>query len=193
MTVAMLAQSYLEMHGAELRSRQELARKMHSDVLPVIGNMHIADLHRRDIHRVLDPIKARGSAAMAGKVYADVRAMLNWAVKRGLLDTNPANGMEEGDGSKARTRWLSEEEIAALWPALSMLKAPVAMALKLALATGQRIGEVCGMVEDELDLAKAVWTIPAERSKNGEAHTVPLSAMALELIAEAAVRPSMVA
>ena len=43
MTVAMLAQSYLEMHGAELRSRQELARKMHSDVLPVIGNMHIAD------------------------------------------------------------------------------------------------------------------------------------------------------
>ena len=122
---------------------------------------------------------------MAGKVYADVRAMLNWAVKRGLLDTNPANGMEEGDGSKARTRWLSEEEIAALWPALSMLKAPVAMALKLALATGQRIGEVCGMVEDELDLAKAVWTIPAERSKNGEAHTVPLSAMALELIAEA--------
>ena len=59
------------------------------------------------------------------------------------------------------------------------------MALKLALVTGQRIGEVCGMTEDELDLAKALWTIPAERSKNGEAHKVPLSDMALELIAEA--------
>ena len=185
MTVAMLAESYIQMHGNGLRSRSELARKMHADIIPVIGNMELAKLHRRDIHRVLDPIKERGSPAMAGKVYADVRAMLNWAVKRGLLDSNPANGMEEGDGSKARTRWLKKEEIALLWPALSTLKPPVAMALKLALITGQRIGEVCGMVEDELDLAKAVWTIPAERSKNGEAHAVPLSSMALELIAEA--------
>ena len=93
--------------------------------------------------------------------------------------------MEEDDGSKARTRFLTEEEIAAVWPALSMLKEPVELALKLALVTGQRIGEVCGMTEAELDLPKAVWTIPAERSKNGEAHTVPLSDMALELIAEA--------
>ena len=38
------------------------------------------------------------------------------------------------------------------------------------------------MTEAELDLAKAVWTIPAERSKNAHAHTVPLSGMALELI-----------
>ena len=35
------------------------------------------------------------------------------------------------------------------------------------------------------DLPKALWTIPAERSKNGEQHKVPLSDMALELIAEA--------
>jgi integrase len=188
MTVAMLAKSYLEMHGAALRSKDELARKMHSDVLPVIGKMKIAELHRRDIHRVLNPIKGRGSVAMAGKVYADVRAMLNWAVKQGLLDNNPADGMDEGNGSKARTRWLTGEEIAALWPALTMLKPPIAMALKLALVTGQRIGEVCRMTEDELDLAKAIWTIPAERSKNGEEHAVPLSDMALERIAEARAR-----
>jgi integrase len=41
------------------------------------------------------------------------------------------------------------------------------------------------MTLDELDFAKALWTIPAERSKNGEEHKVPLSDMALELIAEA--------
>jgi integrase len=66
-----------------------------------------------------------------------------------------------------------------------MLKKPVELALKLALITGQRIGEVCGMTESELDVAKAVWTIPSERSKNGEEHKVPLSNLALELIAEA--------
>ena len=38
---------------------------------------------------------------------------------------------------------------------ISSLKAPVAIALKLALVTGQRIGEVCGMTESELDMPKA--------------------------------------
>jgi integrase len=185
MTVAMLAESYIQKHASVIRSGAEIARKMHSDVLPVIGDMKITEVHRRDIHRVLDPIKERGSPAMAGKVYAGLRAMFRWAVARGLLDHSPVAGMEEGDGSKARTRFLTEEEIAALWPALSMLKPPVTMALKLALVTGQRIGEVCGMTESELDLPKALWVIPPERSKNGTAHAVPLSDMALDLIAEA--------
>jgi integrase len=185
MTVAMLAESYLEKHASKLRSHDEVRRKMHADILPVIGDVKLAELHRRDIHRVLDPIKERGSPAMAEKVYTDLRAMLNWAVKRGLLDSNPAVGMEEGGVSKPRERYLSEDEIVALWPALSQFKKPVELALKLALVTGQRIGEVTGMTDDELDLAKAVWTIPVERSKNGKAHAVPLSDMALELIAEA--------
>jgi integrase len=89
MTVAMLAESYLEKRAATLRSRSEVARKIRADILPV-GNMNLADLHRRDIHRVLDPIKERRSPAMAEKVYTDLRAMLNWAVRRCLLDTNPA-------------------------------------------------------------------------------------------------------
>ena len=122
--------------------------------------MPLADLHRRDVHRVLDPIKERGSPASARKVFTELRAMLNWAVARGLLDHNPAAAMQEDDGGKARERFLDEEEIAALWPALSSLKRPVALALKLALVTGQRIGEVCGMTEDEFDLAEGVVDDP---------------------------------
>jgi len=185
MTVAMLAEKYLQKHATTLRSHAEVKRKLRTNILPVIGRVTLADLHRRDIHRVLDPIKERGSPAMAEKVYTDVRALLNWAVKRGYLDSNPAARMEEGGVSKPRERFLTEEEIAALWPALSTFKPDVEWALKMALITGQRIGEVCGMTVSELDLQKALWTIPAERSKNGHAHTVPLSDMALELIGEA--------
>ena len=134
------------------------ARKLRSDILPVIGGMPIADLHRRDVHRVLDPIKERGSPASARKVFTELRSMFNWAIARGLLDHNPAAAMQEDDAGKPRERFLEDHEIAALWPALDTLKRPVALALKLALATGQRIGEVCGMTESELDLAKAVWT-----------------------------------
>ena len=159
---------------------------MRSDVLPVIGDMKVSEIHRRDIHRVLDPIKERGSPAMAGKVYADLRAMFRWAVARGYLDQSPVTGMEEDDGSKARTQFLTEEEIAALWPALSMLKDARSDGTQT--RTRHRATYRGSMRHDrgsELDLPKAVWTIPAERSKNGETHTVPLSDMALELIAEA--------
>jgi Arm DNA-binding domain len=104
MTVAMLAEAYLEKHASGLRSRDEIARKMRSDVLPVIGGMKITEVRRGDIHRVLDPIKDRGSPASAMKVHADIRAMFHWAVKRGLLDINPAAGMDEGGASKARKR-----------------------------------------------------------------------------------------
>jgi integrase len=185
MTVAMLAESYIQKHASTIRSGAEIARKMRSDVLPVIGDMKVSEVHRRDVHRVLDPIKERGSPAMAGKVYADLRAMFRWAVARGYLDQSPVAGMEEDDGSKTRTRFLTEEEIAAVWPPLSIFKKPVELALRLALVTGQRIGEVCGITLDEIDFPKALWNIPAERSKNGEAHAVPLSDMALEIIAEA--------
>jgi integrase len=185
MTVAMLAETYIQKHASTIRSGVEIARKMRSDVLPIIGDIKVSEVHRRDIHRVLDPIKERGSPAMAGKVYADIRAMFRWAVARGYLDQSPVAGMEEDDGSKTRTRFLTEEEIAAVWPALSIFKKPVELALRLALVTAQRIGEVCGITLDEIDFPKALWSIPAERSKNGEAHTVPLSDMALEIIAEA--------
>ena len=38
---------------------------------------------------------------------------------------------------------------------------------------------------DEIDLVKAIWTIPAERMKAGEPHSVPLSSKALNILEEA--------
>ena len=48
-----------------------------------------------------------------------------------------------------------------------------------------RKGELTGAERSEVDLENAVWTIPAVRSKNGIAHRVPLSPLALGLIEEA--------
>jgi len=59
------------------------------------------------------------------------------------------------------------------------------LALKLMLGTAQRKGEVVSAPKSEFDLEAKVWTIPAERAKNGLAHRVPLSPLALEIIQEA--------
>ena len=53
---------------------------------------------------------------------------------------------------------------------------------QLLLLTGQRREEVAGMRWDEVDLRKAVWTIPRERCKNGKPHHLDLSQQALGIL-----------
>jgi integrase len=87
-----------------------------------------------------------------------------------------------------RERTLSDGEIVSLWNGLpkAMVNDAIRLAAKLILVTAQRPGEVAGVSRSELDLdGQRTWTIPAERAKNGRAHVVPLSPLAVELFREA--------
>jgi integrase len=53
---------------------------------------------------------------------------------------------------------------------------------ELLLLTAQRRSEVAEAGWSEFDLDGALWTIPAERSKNGLAHLVPLAPRAVEIL-----------
>jgi integrase len=120
-----------------------------------------------------------------------------------MLSIDPTFGVSPPiKKEKPRERDLSPAEIRTFWHALD--RAPVsrpiqrqegdfpmtratALALKLALVTAQRIGEVTGIGAAELDLndTAPIWIIPGERCKNGKPNRVPLSPLALKLIAEA--------
>ena len=170
MTVGTLAEAFIEKHARKLKTGKEFATRLRNNIVANIGNVKLAELHRRDVHRVLDIIADRGSPLAASKAQQDMKAMLRWAIQRGYLDADPMLGMQAAIKSKPRERFLTEEEIAKVWPALSLLRKPVELALKLALMTGQRIGEITAMHEDELDVAKAVWIIPASKTKNDTRH-----------------------
>lgn len=189
MTLADLIESYLIKHvRPNLRSAPAIERRLRKNVLPMIGGVRLAELHRRDISRVIDPILARGRPVEAGRVFEDTRAMLRWAVGRGDLDHAPTEGMRKPSGSKPRERVLSDPEIRTLWHglprALRRSKACQRI-IRLCLVTGQRVGEVAGMRRDELDLDGRTWRLPGERTKNGTAHDVPLSDFATLIIREA--------
>jgi integrase len=53
---------------------------------------------------------------------------------------------------------------------------------RLLILTGARLGEVSEMRWAEIDLAAKIWTIPKERSKNGLAHAVALSVLAIAIL-----------
>jgi len=179
MTVAGLVQVYLaDPEKAARRSNAESARRIHRNVLPVIGDFRVADLRRRDVRRVTDPIVGRGKLVEAARVWEDVRGMMRWAVEQELLEVDPVAGMAKPGGGTPSERVLGDEEIATLWnglPAALARSTSCQLIIKLCLVTAQRVGEVAGMPFRELDLRTAEWRLPPERTKNGHAHAVPLS------------------
>jgi integrase len=185
MTVNDLVASYVEKHVAGLRSAAQIELRLYRNVVPVIGNVKLAQLHRRDATRMIDAVAKRDAPSQATRSFQDLRAMLRWAVSRGDLDHSPIEGMRKPPGSKPRERVLSDDEIRTLWNGL-----PEALArseqcqriIKLCLLTGQRVGEVAGMTRGELDVKHKLWRLPGARTKNGHAHLVPLSPLAIELI-----------
>jgi integrase len=189
MTIAALVDAYLaDPEKAALRSKAEIARRLRKNVVPIIGEIKLAELRRRDVRNVTDAILKRKRNVEATRVFEDVRAMVRWAVQNEYLDANPLDGMNKPAEATSSNRVLSDDEIRTLWHGL-----PKALArseqcqhiVKLCLVTAQRVGEVAGITAAELDLKAREWRLPGRRTKNGHPHVVPLSDLAIEIIKEA--------
>ena len=189
MTVSDLFDIYLTEHvRTNRRSPGEVERRLRKNALPVIGAVPVANIHRRDITRTVQPVLKRGAPLEATLVFADLRAMLRWGVRGGYLDHDPTIGMRKPASAKTGERVLSDEEIATLWNRLpqalpkSVTRQRI---LRLCLITGQRVGEIAGMRRTELNLEARTWSLPGSRTKNKHPHLVPLSDLAVGVIREA--------
>jgi integrase len=181
-----LVENYIARHAATKRSGEEIARRLRKNVSDVIGDVRLAELHRRDITKCIDKVKDRGAGVEANRLFEDARAMVRWGRGRGDLDTNLVEGMKRPTETTERDRALTADEIRTMWAELSKadMREGTRRILRLCLITAQRVGEIAGMTRAELDLDAATWTIPPARTKNKREHQVPLSTMALDIIRE---------
>jgi integrase len=104
-----------------------------------------------------------------------------------MIPASPMAGVLRPGGDEVpRDRTLNEEEIRAFWTKLDSAKMaiPSKLGLKLLLVTAQRRGEITASQWPQFDIEKALWTIPAEITKNGKEHKVPLSPLAIRILAE---------
>ncbi|MER9893785.1 site-specific integrase [Mesorhizobium sp. M0119] len=200
MTVTDLVENYVARHAATKRSGDEIARRLRKNVsgrdgdgakvegasTGCIGGVKLSELHRRDVTKCIDAVKDRGAGVEANRLFEDLRAMVRWARARGDLDDNLTDGMKKPTETVERDRVLSADEIKTMWKALADadMRESTRRVIRLCLVTGQRVGEVSGMMRGEIDREKQIWTIPAARSKNKREHVVPLSGMALEIIGD---------
>jgi hypothetical protein len=167
MTVSDLVRAYLaDPRKLRLRTVDEIKRRLRRDVVPMIGEIRIAELGRRDVRNVFEPIERDGKPVAARRAFEDVRAMVRWAVEHEYLPSNPIDGMKGPAIGAPRERSLSEREIKTLWAALpKVLPKSYQRVVQLCLVTGQRLGEVSGMHRGELHLTGPNGICPARGQK----------------------------
>ena len=163
---------------------------------------HASDLGQRPV----DEVTSAECTAVLGALWNDRRdtasklrqrlaAVFKLVVAEGRRDDNPVDAAyaalpnRRGDAQRKRHHAaLPHGEVAAALEAVeaSDAWAGAKLALRFLVLTAARSGEVRGADWGEIDLGRAVWTVPADRMKAGVEHRVPLSTDALDVLRDAA-------
>jgi len=158
---------------------------------PTLGKVPVALVTTEHVLRVLQPIWVK-TPETAARVRGRIEAILDYARARKLrTGDNPArwrgNLAELLPAASKVARVVHHPslpwgEVPAFLTALERRRGMAALALRFAVLTAARTGEVRGATWAEVDLAAAVWSIPGRRMKSGRLHRVPLSGGALALL-----------
>ncbi|QWC57470.1 DUF4102 domain-containing protein [Erythrobacter sp. 3-20A1M] len=172
------------------KHRQQWRNTLDTYVYPVIGNLPVAEVETAHVLKILEPIW-KGKAETASRIRGRIETVLDSAKARGYRQgENPARWRGHlAQILPARTRLsrghhkaLPYEVIPAFVKTLRAREAVAGLALEFTILTTARSGEVIGATWAEVDLDKAVWTIPADRMKAAKEHRVPLSPRAVAIL-----------
>lgn len=184
-TVEILGQRFIERYcKPRNRSWTEVQRQFKAEINPHWGKRKAQDITKRDVLDLLDGIIDRGSPVTANRVFATVRRFFGWLIERDILTASPCAGIKKPTPEKSRERILSDDELRLFWKATDGFDHPFGPMWRLLLLTGQRRNEIAGMRRSELALDgdAPAWTIPRDRTKNANAHLVPLAPAAVDII-----------
>lgn len=192
-TFRAVAESYIaanESNWRNLKHRQQWQNTLASYVYPVIGDLPVANVSTAHVLAILEPIW-KSKAETASRVRGRIETILDAAKARGYREgENPARWRghiaqilpARARLTRGHHKALAYEAIPEFVSALRKREAVAALALEFTILTAARSSEVLGGQWNEVDLGKAIWTIPASRMKAGKEHRVPLSQRAVEIL-----------
>jgi len=181
MTFAELFSDYLERHAKiKKRTWREDAQKYRDYLAKPLGKRQISSLGRQDLAAIHSNLTRDGHPILANRVKDLLSSVFGRAVKWGLLDTNPAKGIEDNT-EISRDRFLKPGELPRLFAALA---AEPNITFRdfflMALLTGARRANVREMRWADIDFDSGEWRIP--ETKNGQPQDVPLVPEAVEIL-----------
>jgi integrase len=182
-TIEHLAHEFMERHIRPKRKRPEYVRRiLDHDVLPVWAGRDARSIEPHEVIELLDKVVDRGAPVQANRVASILTQLFKFGIHRRIVPTSPVQLLyRPGGKEKPRDRALSDEELGAFLrdPKEATRFERLSHVLMILLLTGQRRGELALARWAEIDFKKKQWLIPAENSKTGKAHVVPLTEWAV--------------
>jgi integrase len=183
-TFATMADDYVRLYLSTLRAGEVAERMIVKTLVPAWGSRRVEDVKRSDVTALAEAVKVSRGISAGKHVIAVTSAFYSWLINRGDVEVNPAFGVKKSrllGRQVPRSRVLSDDEVRKVWLATLDEKYPWRQLVQLLFLTACRGGEVKGLRWSEIE--GDTVTIPAERMKAGVAHSVPLVATAMEVLA----------
>jgi integrase len=172
----------------ERKNTEIIRRYLDKQVYPSLGDRPMREVTAEDVQRIVFKKRDHGFPAAAADIRNLFKRMWDYALVRGVANTNPALALPVRfiTKARARTRSLSPDEIRTYLQALykSGMRRQFKLALHLILLTLVRKSELLLAQWPHVELGAGEWQIPAENSKTGKPHIVYLSRQAVELFME---------
>ena len=153
----------------------------------------VGEVHHGDIIALHQAITDTGHPVLANRIVSCASRMFSLTLRpmagedkpwRDQAQGNPCKGIERNQ-EQAKDRFLSPAEIAAVIDGLDAYgRTSAADCIRLILLTGCRPGEAKLATWSQFDVQAGFWIKPAATTKQRKEHRLPLSAPALQLIAD---------
>jgi len=196
-TLETVARAYHTAHLADWTTKHgaQWLTSLENHVFPKLGARPLADIKPADLLDLLLPLRA-DMPETGTRVRERLDVIFADAIVRGLCEQNPAaaigKAMRGKRGERKRRRKHHAAMPYAAVPAFvrtlhtsQRLGVSVALAFEFLILTAARTAEVLGATWGEIDEKRRTWTIPGERMKGAETHTVYLADRALSILKEA--------
>ncbi len=184
-TLDRIWQAYQEAHP-EHKSRQRDISRYNTHIGPHFGQRTPEEMLTADIDTFkAESLKVGKSNGTIQRVISQLRAIINFGVKRGLCPPlQPGRLVIESirvDGQ--RTEALTEEQLGKLLEALDAEPDQDAAALiRLAMVTGMRKGALLALRWDDCDFEKKIITLRGESAKKGTTEYIPMNDVARSIL-----------
>jgi integrase len=145
----------------------------------------ISSITKREVLDVIEKMEGRGSPGAAARALAYLGKFFNWCAERDIIQIVPTDRIRASHPTTKRDRVLSDEELTYVIRVIDEEQSVFGPLFMILLMTGQRRGEVAGMRWNEIkdfNMGEALWEIPGERTKNKQAHIVPLPPAVCEVL-----------
>jgi integrase len=171
---------YLDAQKSKLRARSLVeAERYLTRYFPNLNRLPLHTVTRDHIAPNLVRITEESGAPTASRARAILSSFFAWSMTQGLACDNPVLLTAKPEASASRERVLSGDEIRSIWTACA--DDDYSKIVKLLLLTGARRQEIGSLKWGEIH-DNAIH-LPAERCKNGRPHIIPLSDLALGVLA----------